>query len=244
MSIDWWTLGLQAVNLLVLVWILARFLFRPVARILAERREAAAAVLADAEAARAAAEAARQEAEAETAALKARREALLAEAREAAGREAEALRAEARAGIGRERAEAEAQIARLRESGQEEAAGAAAALAADIARRLMGRLPDSARAAGFAAGLAEALADLPEATRAGLGVAAPLRIRAARALSEEERRDLRDRLAAVLERPVTLDVAEDPSLLAGLELEAPGAVVRNHLKADLGRIASELARHG
>ena len=30
MQIDWWTLGLQAVNALVLVWLLAHFLFRPV----------------------------------------------------------------------------------------------------------------------------------------------------------------------------------------------------------------------
>lgn len=41
MTIDWWTLGLQTVNVLVLVWILARFLFRPVARIIADRQAAA-----------------------------------------------------------------------------------------------------------------------------------------------------------------------------------------------------------
>nr|WP_108260778.1 F0F1 ATP synthase subunit delta [Mangrovicoccus ximenensis] len=72
----------------------------------------------------------------------------------------------------------------------------------------------------------------------------PIKINAARALSEEERHDLRGRLSEVLGRPVTLDVAEDPGLLAGLELVAPGAVVRNHLKADLERISQELAHHG
>ena len=30
MRIDWWTLALQAVNVLILVWLLGRFLFRPV----------------------------------------------------------------------------------------------------------------------------------------------------------------------------------------------------------------------
>jgi F-type H+-transporting ATPase subunit b len=58
MTIDWWTLGLQTVNVLVLVWILARFLFKPVAKIIAERQEAAQDALDEAEAARAEAQAA------------------------------------------------------------------------------------------------------------------------------------------------------------------------------------------
>ena len=41
MQIDWWTLGLQTVNALVLIWLLSRFLFRPIASILAEREVAA-----------------------------------------------------------------------------------------------------------------------------------------------------------------------------------------------------------
>ena len=60
MRFDWTTLLLQTVNLLVLVWLLRRFLFRPVMGIIAERRRAADALLADAEAAR---DAARTEAE-------------------------------------------------------------------------------------------------------------------------------------------------------------------------------------
>ena len=53
MHLDPWTFALQIVNVLVLVWLLARFLFRPVAAIIAERRAAADALLAQAEAARA-----------------------------------------------------------------------------------------------------------------------------------------------------------------------------------------------
>ncbi|MDU1693666.1 MAG: ATPase, partial [Bradyrhizobium sp.] len=33
MTIDWWTVGLQAVNVTILVWLLARFFWRPVAGI-------------------------------------------------------------------------------------------------------------------------------------------------------------------------------------------------------------------
>ena len=53
MHLDPWTLALQTINVLVLVWLLARFLFRPVAAIIAARRAAADALMADAEAARA-----------------------------------------------------------------------------------------------------------------------------------------------------------------------------------------------
>ena len=33
MRIDMWTLGLQAINLIVLVWILSRYLFKPIGAI-------------------------------------------------------------------------------------------------------------------------------------------------------------------------------------------------------------------
>ena len=42
MRIDWWTLALQTVNVLILIWILSRFLFRPIMAIIEERRAAAA----------------------------------------------------------------------------------------------------------------------------------------------------------------------------------------------------------
>src|SRR6516162_6716322 len=73
MQIDWWTLGLQAVNALVLVWLLAHFLFRPVVAAIAAKQKAAGQLLADAQAAKAEAEAEREKAVAETARLVERR---------------------------------------------------------------------------------------------------------------------------------------------------------------------------
>ena len=46
MHFDWWTLALQTVNVLVLIWILARFFFRPVADIVAKRQAEADKLLA------------------------------------------------------------------------------------------------------------------------------------------------------------------------------------------------------
>ena len=66
MKIDWWTLALQAINALVLIWLLAHFLFRPVVDAIAARQKAAEQQLADAKAAKAAAENERDKAAAET----------------------------------------------------------------------------------------------------------------------------------------------------------------------------------
>ena len=40
MQIDWWTLGLQTVNFLIVIWLLSRFLYRPIRRIIEEREAA------------------------------------------------------------------------------------------------------------------------------------------------------------------------------------------------------------
>ena len=52
MHIDWWTLALQTVNVLILIWILGRFFFRPVADLVTKRRDEATRLLSDADAAR------------------------------------------------------------------------------------------------------------------------------------------------------------------------------------------------
>src|SRR5208283_2909911 len=97
MRIDWWTLALQTFNVLVLVAILSRFLFRPVATIIEERRAAAVKLLADAETAKKQANAAREAAEAEAARLASARDETLRAAAAEAERERAAALAVARA---------------------------------------------------------------------------------------------------------------------------------------------------
>lgn len=240
MTIDWWTLGLQTVNAAVLIWLLARFLFRPVGRILAERQAAARAALDDAEAARAAAKAELEKARAENEAIGHARAELLAEARKAADRERQRLMDEAEAALGTARAAQKAELERMREAEARALGEDAARLAADIAGRLFERLPDAARVEGFIDGLAEALADLPETTRARLGADGPVTIRAPRPLTPGERDHLDRKLGEVLGAPLPLEIETDSGLIAGLELVAPHAVVRNNLRADLERIRKEL----
>ena len=165
MRLDLWTLALQAVNALVLVWLLARFLYRPVTAIIAQRRTEAEKLLADAAEARA--EATREAAAlaAARAGLAAEGEQIRADAQARASAEREALLAEARAAAAGLQRAAEAGTARERAAAEAELQRAAADLALFIARRLLARLSPAVVAEAFRASLAADLAALPEPAR-------------------------------------------------------------------------------
>lgn len=245
MQIDWWTLALQTINLLVLVWILGRFLFRPIARTIEERQAAATKVIEEAKNAREQAEAAEQQARKQAADAAAARSTVLEDAAKQAGHEKERLIADARQEAERLRQEGKAEIERMRKTEAEKYGKQASQLAVDIARRLFERLPDSARIDGFVDGLAKALAELPDAVRAEIGAnGAPVVLKAARSLTSAEEQTCRKAIAGALGRDAAINFEVDPGLIAGLEIEAPHSEVRNNFRADLDRIADELSREG
>ena len=243
MRIDWWTLALQTVNVIVLIWILGKFLFRPVVAIIDERRAAAAKILSDAEEAKGQAIATREAAEAESSRIAAGRDNVLRQAAE----DAEALRAAALASAREEvdqlRVAAETETRWTRLADEAAASDRSAKLAADIAGKLLQRLPDSARIDGFVEGLAKALASLPPSSRNGIGSGGAPRLNAPRPLTAEETQSCRDAFARALGRPLDFVVAVDPGLIAGLELETPHVVVHNSFRNDLSRVVEELTRH-
>jgi F-type H+-transporting ATPase subunit b len=244
MRIDWWTLALQTVNVLILVWILSRFLFKPVVAIIEERRAAAARLLGDADAAKKQALAAQEAAETESARIAAGRDNVLRQAAEDAEAQRAAVLASAREEVDQVRAAAETEVRRARAAEEAAASDRSAKLAVDIAAKLLQRLPDSARVDGFIDELAKALASLPEASRAGLSASGPPRLKAPRALTTEEIQRCREAIAKALGRPLDFVVAVDPTVIAGLEIETPHVVVRNSFRSDLARIVEELTRHG
>ncbi|MDD3797628.1 MAG: F0F1 ATP synthase subunit delta [Novosphingobium sp.] len=243
MRIDWWTLGLQAINLLVLVWILSRFLFRPIARIVAERQAAADRILEEARAAKDKAEAAGQEAKLAADEAAAARSGMIAAATREADKEKETLLAAARAEAGRLRDMAHKEAERIRADEAARAGDWASRLAVDIAARLFERLPQDARIAGFIDGLADGLRQLPENTRGEFGAdGEAIALKAPRALSAEEEGAIRTALSKALGRDATLAVTVDPGLIAGLEIETRHAAVHNSFRNDLDRIAATLTR--
>ena len=244
MELDWWTFGLQAVNFLVLVWLLQYFLFRPVSNVIARRREEAQKMLSEAEAARKEAEAELARARAEAERQLAGRGRLLEEAeREAKARQHEliaAARKEAEGII----AEARAEARRLHEQEVECIEDRAAELAVEIAARLLARLPDEARVAAFIPGLAEQLRRLPEEVRHGIAEGgARFQLHTPRALAEAEIAAVRKAVSEAFGQQVEITAEVDPAIIAGLELTGPFGAVRNSFRADLARVKEVLAGH-
>jgi F-type H+-transporting ATPase subunit b len=240
MRIDWWTLGLQTVNALVLILLLSRFLFRPIASILAERRAAAQKLLDDAAAAKASARTWEEQARATVDELEATRVDTIRAATTQAKAARDAILDSARAEADRMRADMRAEIERLRKSERRAEGERASLLAIEIARRLLDRLPQDSRVAGFVDGLAEAIAALPESMRATFDLRGEAILTAPRPLAAEEEAFCRGRLERAFGHALQCDLRVDPSLLAGLELTNDHTAIRNSLRDDLQRISASL----
>ncbi|WP_108484328.1 F0F1 ATP synthase subunit B [Oceaniglobus ichthyenteri] len=102
MSIDWITVAAQLVNFLVLVWLLKRFLYRPILDGIDAREREISDRMAEAAQIREAAETAAAEHHAETQRLKAARDGALEQARAEAAAERDEMLSQARARLNRE----------------------------------------------------------------------------------------------------------------------------------------------
>jgi len=243
MQFDWWTFALQVINMVVLIWLLSRFLFRPIARIIEERRAAIAQTLQSAEDAKLAAEAARQEAEAVKAKNAAGRFKLLEEARAEAEKQKSELVAEARkesAGIveaAKSAAEKHSEEARARQLRQ------ASELAVSVSRRLIANMPDDKLISGYDKRLAAILEKLDaEQKDALIADAGQLQLVAPRRLDKAELAAARRAVRAVIPDGGNIPLVVDKKLIAGLELRSPHAVIHNSVGSDFERMVEALAR--
>ena len=186
MRIDWWTLSLQTVNAIVLIWLLAYFFFKPIANVIAARKAAAAQLLEEAEQAKSAALSLREEEKAALADVAARRSAALAAAQTEAEEQRKALLAAARSDADRMRDEARGEMTRQLEFARDAQMKHASALALDIAGRLVERFPQSSLVSGFVGGLAAAAAALPPDAKKDFEEEGGVRLKAPRALTAQE----------------------------------------------------------
>ncbi len=250
MHFDWSTFALQTVNFAVLVWLLQRFLYRPVLRLVEARRVEvdrqyadARAAVADAQVQRAAVKAERDDIAAERAAAlraaAADAEAAAAARRAQAERDATALLEDARKTLADERARALAAARR-----------AALDLGAEIAARLIAEVPARLRAEAWIERIEQHLTALPaaqkEALTQKLDGAAEVRIVTATALPPETAEDWRGRLDRLLGGGIAdrLTVAVDPDLVAGVELHFPTAVLRFSWRSALAAMRDEVEADG
>jgi F-type H+-transporting ATPase subunit b len=242
MSIDWWTLGLQTVNIVILVWLLQRFFWTPVAGMIAERRAAAQKALADAQAARDSARAALADIQRTRAGFAAERDKILADARLESERAGAAKLAEAARQAAALVEVAKAGVAKDAEAATRAWASRSSDLAVDIAKRLAARLDGPAVRGVFLDWALAAIRALPATARqAATGSSVTLEATSATPLDPAEQKRATQSIGEAFGAPVDLAFKTDSELIAGLEIRTAHLVVSNSWRADLTRILAELA---
>ncbi len=246
MHIDWWTLALQTVNVLVLVWILGRFFFRPVTAIIAKRQEEAKKLLSDASAIRQQAEIARADADKVRSDMDARRLELIEEAKREASGEKARLLGEASRELAKMQEATAATAERERVASESKLVQRASELSLEIARRLLARVPPDTALEKFTEELCREVRSLPETSRAGLTSSSGgmIEVSTATDLSDEQKQYVRRNLAEALGADVPMTFRRDENLMVGLELRGPATIVRNSWRSDLDRIREELTGDG
>ena len=241
MTIDWWGLGLQAVNVLILVWLLSRVFWRPVAAAIAKRKDAAKAIMDDARTAQDKANSALAEVTKTRAGIAAERETILAEATAAAETAAKAAATAAAAKADKLADAARRAIAHDTEVARKENAASAAALSVEIAAKVLAQLDTQAVHVAFLALLLEAIKGMAEAERVALaGTATGVDLVSAADFTEPQRAKITKAVSIALGGAPKLNFVTDAGLIAGLELRTPHFVLHNSWQADLAGILKDL----
>jgi F-type H+-transporting ATPase subunit b len=233
MLIDWFTVGAQALNFVILIWLMRRFLYQPILDAIDAREQRIATELADAERKQTEAQQERDQFEQKNEAFEQQRAALLQQAQadataerqkllQAARQAADALAAQRQAALA---SEAQALGQALRQRTQTEVFA--------IARRTLSDLATVSLEASACAVFIERLRALDEPTRQALGKAlagapqgtregAQAIVRSAFELPDEQRQAIRQAIEESLGIEPDLHFEVAPALVGGIELVAHG----------------------
>jgi F-type H+-transporting ATPase subunit b len=219
MQIDWITVSAQIVNFLVLVWLLKRFLYRPVIDAMDRREQRISDRLNQAQERERDAEEEAEHYRARQHELEREREDILAEARDAAGEEKRQLFDDARDEVDEQRRQWQRQVEQERHEFMEGLRRRATESIQAIARRALEDLADSELeeriVQRFIGRLKAADKDTRKALAAGEGA---VRIHSSFALDSSVRGRLTRAVHELLGSDVDVDYAHDEALLCGIEL--------------------------
>nr|WP_272911628.1 hypothetical protein [Loktanella sp. M215] len=232
---------MQAINVAVLMWLLSRVFWTPVAAAITARQATVTALLTDAKAAQAKADAALAEVTQTRAGIAAERTAALAEAAAQAEVVTKAAAASARTQAEALVTAAAATAAAKAETDRAAAEKAAATLAVAMARKLLAGLDTEVVQTAFLARLVAGIGAMtPQdraalaATKGGITLASP------GDLSPEARKAITQTVHDALGAKPVLHFVTDPALIAGGELRTPHFTLHNSWRADLDDIERAL----
>lgn len=227
MLIDWFTVGAQVLNFLVLVWLMKRYLYQPILRAIDAREKRIAAELSTAERTRAEAQKERDAYRQRNEAFDQQRAELLRtasdEARaegqrliDAARRAADALSEKRQNALNREQQSLKESI--IRRTREEVFA---------IARKTLGDLADTTLEASMAAAFTQRLRALTGPTKESLDAALknasdPAVVRSAFILPPAQREAIQQALNETFSADLRIDFVAAPDVISGVELTAGG----------------------
>lgn len=227
MHIDRWTLLLQTVNFIVLIWLLQRFLYRPVLRLSDARRAQVERQFAEARAMAEQASSQLAGLEAQRAGITAERQSLLQAADGEARKAAAALLAQARRDAQTTLSQARETLAAERAQAEHDAQALALDLGSQVALQVLQELPRALREEAWIERIAAYLSALPaeqlQALRTQLAPTAALEVLTAASLEPAAQQRWIERLRGVLGAQVPVTFAVSEQLQAGAELRFPQA---------------------
>lgn len=244
MGSSYWTIALQAINFLVLVWLLQRFLYRPVLAVIERRRAISEHALAEAAQAKAATEEVRHALEQERVTIVAERDRLLEKAATEAERERDGLLEKARNEAQALEVQTRRQLERERAEFNETIIAEAAKLAIEIASRLLATAKPSNPIEPFLERAADTIAAMPASERDRLLLPGePLTLVSALYLDENQRAIAAARLGVAFGRPVLPSFMQSADLIQGIELRFPRAILRHNWRDDLATALKDITLH-
>jgi F-type H+-transporting ATPase subunit b len=250
MLFDWWTLALQTINFAILAWLLHRFLYKPVLRMIDARRAEIDKQYAEVSSAEAKARDALATIEAARSNITAERDTVLKAATAQAEEVAKARRAEAEREAAALLDGARKTLATERDQALAEARKLAVDLGAGMARRVLAGVAGvlaKVRAEAWLREIEQYLAALPkpefEALWKQFADGAPLRVVTAWALPEKAAEAWRAGLQKKFggQTSITFDI--DSHLIAGAELHFPSSILRFSWQTALEALCSEIDAH-
>lgn len=239
MQFSWWTFALQVINFLILVWLLQRFLYRPVRKVLDQRRALVDSRLEEAEKSKQAAEEEKKRLENDRAQFEAEREKRLADLHKELAAEKDKILAEARAEAdkivdqGRQRIESE------REEAFEKLKADIAGLAADMAARTLAARPNEALPAlqrfnDYVSGLSDE--DKRKLRRGANGNDALVQVVTAEPLDAAAQDKWKEQVSNLIGANADIAFDVDKTLLGGVEVCFPQAAVKLSLADGLVKL--------
>ena len=227
MAIDWFTIGAQILNFLVLVYLLKRFLYRPVLDAIAAREKRIAATLQDAATMKAEAGKERQDLQARIDAFDKDRAALLAKATEAAETERKKLLDAARAAADALSEKQRQALARDSKTLGDEIGRRAKAEVFAITRKALADMADDSLEARMSALFIRKLKSLDEPTRAAVAkmldaASGSAVIRTAFNWPAPQQAAVRAAIDAAFSAEIAVTFETRPDLVGGIELVGGG----------------------